>query len=185
MFHQRVFSDWIWRISKFPFWRANSRYLQTTALKKDPTTKGIKVGQKEIKITQYADDTTDSVGDLDSVTQSPKQFDKFKQISGLEINTNKTEALWQGCWRSHKDEPFGFKWPQEPVYALAIHICYDLQQANIINFERKKSVFFRKNTQQLDKKRKLTLIGKINIIKTLSFAKCIYCIPYWPYLNPS
>ena len=21
MFHQRVFSDWLWRISKFPFWR--------------------------------------------------------------------------------------------------------------------------------------------------------------------
>jgi len=26
-----------------------------------------------------------------------KHLDKFKQISGLEINTNKTEALWLGC----------------------------------------------------------------------------------------
>ena len=31
--------------------------------------KGIKVGQKEIKITQYADDNTILVRDLDSVTQ--------------------------------------------------------------------------------------------------------------------
>ena len=38
-------------------------------LKKDHTIKGIKVGQKEIKITQYADDTTVLVRDLDSVTQ--------------------------------------------------------------------------------------------------------------------
>ena len=41
------------------------------ALKKDPSIKGINVGQKEIKITQYA-------------------------VSGLEINTSKTEAMWLG-----------------------------------------------------------------------------------------
>ena len=40
-----------------------------SVLKKDPTIKGIKVGQKEIKITQYADDTTVLVRDLYSVTQ--------------------------------------------------------------------------------------------------------------------
>ena len=33
MFHQRVFSDWIWRISKFPFWRQILEILQTAALK--------------------------------------------------------------------------------------------------------------------------------------------------------
>ena len=75
--------------------------------------------------------------DLDSVTQLLKHLDKFKQISGLEINTNKTEALWLGCWRSRKDKPFGFKWPQEPVYALGIHFSYDLKQANTLNFEEK------------------------------------------------
>ena len=75
--------------------------------------------------------------DLDSVTQLLKHLDKLKQISGLEINTNKTEALCLGCWRSRKDKPFGFKWPQEPVYALGIHFSYDLTQANILNFEEK------------------------------------------------
>ena len=68
--------------------------LLAKVLKKDPTIKGIKVGQKEIKITQYADDTTVLVRDLDSVTQFLKHLEKFKQISGLEINTSKTEALW-------------------------------------------------------------------------------------------
>ena len=56
-----------------------------------------------------------------------KHLDKFKQICGLEINTNKTEALWLVCWRSRKDKPLGFKWPQEPVYALGIHFSYDLK----------------------------------------------------------
>ena len=67
--------------------------LLARVLKKDPTIKGIKVSQKEIKITQYADDATVLVRDLDSVTQLLKHLDKFKQISGLEIKTNKTEAL--------------------------------------------------------------------------------------------
>ena len=31
----------------------------------------------------------------------------------------------------------GFKWPQEPVYALGIHFSYDLKQANTLNFEEK------------------------------------------------
>ena len=56
-----------------------------------------------------------------------KHLHKFKQISGLEINTNKTEALWLGCWRSRKVTPFGFKWPQEPVSALGTHFFYDLK----------------------------------------------------------
>ena len=109
--------------------------LLARVLKKDHTIKGIQVGQKEIKITQYADDTTVLVRDLDSVTQLLKHLDKFKQISGLEINTNKTEVLWLEYWRSRKDKPFGFKWPQEPVYALGIHFSYDLKQANTLNFE--------------------------------------------------
>ena len=82
--------------------------LLARVLKKDHTIKGINVGQK-----------------------------KIKQISGLEINTNKTEALRLGWWRSRKDKPLGFKWPQEPVYALGIHFSYDLKQANTLNFEEK------------------------------------------------
>ena len=83
--------------------------LLANVLKKDPTIKGSKVGQKEIKVIQYAEDTTVLVRDLHSVTQLLKHLDKFKQISGLEINTNKTEVLWLACWRSRKYKPFGFK----------------------------------------------------------------------------
>ena len=90
--------------------------------------------------------------DLDSVTQLVlKTIDKFKQTSCLEINTNKTEASrWLGCWRSAKGQPFGFKWPQEPVYILGIHFSYDLKQANTVNFEEKVCSL---NTQQLEKKK--------------------------------
>ena len=48
--------------------------LLARVLKKDHTIKGIQVGQKEIKITQYADDTTVLVRDLDSVDTITKTF---------------------------------------------------------------------------------------------------------------
>ena len=147
--------------------------LLARALKKDPIIKGSKVSQKEIKITKHADDTTVLVHDLDSVTQILKHLDKFKQISGLEINTNKTEALWLGCWRSRKDKPFGFKWPQEPVCALGIHFTYDLRQAITLNFGEKLCSL--EKTLNNWKKINLTLIGKINIVKTIGLSKLLYC----------
>ena len=147
--------------------------LLARALKKDPIIKGSKVSQKEIKITKHADDTTVLVHDLDSVTQILKHLDKFKQISGLEINTNKTEALWLGCWRSRKDKPFGFKWPQEPVYALGIHFTYDLRQAITLYFGEKLCSL--EKTLNNWKKINLTLIGKINIVKTIGLSKLLYC----------
>ena len=54
--------------------------------KKDPTIKGIKVGQREIKITQYADDTTVLVRDLDSVTQLITKT--FRQIQADQWSRN-------------------------------------------------------------------------------------------------
>ena len=83
----------------------------TLHYKKDPTIRGIQVGQKEIKITQYADDTTVLVPELDSVSQLMKLLSHFKNISGLEVNKHKTEAMWLGSWRNYNEKPFGFKWP--------------------------------------------------------------------------
>ena len=50
--------------------------------------------QKERKMTKYADDTTVPVRDLDSVSQLHKLSNNFKNISGSEINTHKTETMW-------------------------------------------------------------------------------------------
>ena len=104
------------------------------ALKNASTIHGINVGQKEIKITQYADDTKVFVRDRESVTQLLKLLEEFKTC-GLEINTSKTEALWLGSWRNCRETPFNFKWPKESVRALGVHFSYDEQHSNRLNFE--------------------------------------------------
>ena len=48
---------------------------------------------------QYGDDGTIFVRDQSSVSYLVKLADEFKEVSGLEINPSKTEALWLGAWR--------------------------------------------------------------------------------------
>ena len=57
------------------------------ALKNNLSIKGIMVNNREIKVTQYADDTTVFVRDRDSVVQLLDLLQNFSLLSGLEINT--------------------------------------------------------------------------------------------------
>ena len=82
------------------------------AIKNDAGIKGIKVGEKEIKVSLYANDTTVFVRDLDSITHLLSLLDKFKSLSGLEINTKKTEGMWLGSSKNNTETPFGFCWTQ-------------------------------------------------------------------------
>jgi len=61
----------------------------------------------------------------------------FKDHSGLEINTTKTEAMWLGKWKDRTHEPFGFKWPKEPINALGAFFSYNQESANRLNFGEK------------------------------------------------
>ena len=127
------------------------------ALKNDRNIKGINVGQKEIKITQYADDTTVLVRDCDSVPILLKLLEEFKKVSGLEINTSKTEAMWLGTWKSRTEKPFGFKWRHDPVLALGVYFSYNSERAKKFNLEDKIAAL-EKKTLNSWKRRKLTLI---------------------------
>ena len=110
--------------------------------------------------------------DLDSVSRLLKLLNSFKNISGLEVNKQKTEAMWLGSWRNSTEKPFGFKWPQNSISALGVHFAYDPVLANKLKFEEK--VYNLEQTLHSWKRRKLALIGKINIVKTLGLAKLVY-----------
>ena len=55
------------------------------------------VKDKEIKLSQYADDMTLILdGSEESLLESLKIIEHFGNISGLRLNDKKTEALWIG-----------------------------------------------------------------------------------------
>jgi len=58
-------------------------------------------------------------------------LDDFKEHSGLEINTTKTEAMWLGEWKDRTDELFGFNWPKEPINALDVFFSYNQERAEL------------------------------------------------------
>ena len=70
------------------------------------------------------------------------------------------------------EKPFGFKWPHDPVLALGVHFAYDPERAKKLNLEDKIATL--EKTLNSWKRRKLTLIGKIHIVKTLGLSKLIY-----------
>ena len=72
--------------------------------------------------------------------------------------------MWLGSWRNCNEKPFGFKWPHNSIYAIGAQFSYDPVLANKLNFSALHSW----------KRRHLTLIGRINIVKTLGLAKLVY-----------
>ena len=135
--------------------------------------KGIKVGDEEIKNTLYADDTTLFVKDLESVQKLLEMLEKFIRCLGLELNKSKTEAMWLGSWAGRNEKPFGLRWrPKVAAYALGIHFTNDSSTSDKSNFEKKLEDLPR--ILNAWKRRKLTLLGKINIVKSLGLSKLTY-----------
>ena len=63
-------------------------------VRKNNEIKGITVNGREIKISQYADDTTLILdGSQKSFTTSLKTLEFFSEVSGLCLNRKKTESL--------------------------------------------------------------------------------------------
>ena len=64
------------------------------AVRANTSIKGITVNDTEIKLSQYADDTTLILnGNQDSLSTALGTIENFGNVSGLKLNDKKTEAL--------------------------------------------------------------------------------------------
>ena len=67
------------------------------AIRKNPNIRGISINNNDIKISQYADDTTLILdGSREALISALLVLDEFSNLSGLKLNDTKTEALWIG-----------------------------------------------------------------------------------------
>ena len=146
--------------------------LLARAIKNHDLIKGITIRNHEIKTTMYADDTTVFLSHTESVPHLLELLNQFKVVSGLEVNSTKTEAMWLGKWKNRCDTPFNFKWPVDPICALGVFFSYDTIKADKLNFDEKLRSM--EKVLNIWKNRKLTLIGRINIVKTLVLSKLIF-----------
>ena len=99
-------------------------------------------------------------------------LEKFERCSGLKINHTKSEAMWLGKWKNREDTPFNVNWLKESVYALGMYFSNSEKVSNKFNFFEKLAVL--EKTLNSWKRRKLTLLEKINIVKYVCLSKLIY-----------
>ena len=134
--------------------------------------KGIQIVNREIKLSQYADDTTVFCRDIFSLEKLLDLLSTFGDCSGLKLNVSKSEAMWLGKTANRKDMPFDVKWPRRPIYALGTAFSYNRNLCETENF-----------TSEINKLQKLfniwsqrdqSLYGRILIAKTLALSKLIY-----------
>ena len=143
-----------------------------TAIRNDNSIKGIKIHNKEFKLSQYADDTNAFVSDTESATNLFKLLSKFQECSDLEINKSKTEGMWIGASRKNTAKPLGISWPANSILALGINFSYNDEIVYNKNFEQKLTKM--KSLLNLWYPRNLTLYGRITILKSLAISKLVY-----------
>ena len=149
-------------------------------IRQDKNIKGILIpgleGSNEIKIQQFADDTTLFFKDEQSLLVALKLIDVFSEISGLKINKNKTEAMWIGSLKNCKREIANITWKlgkENCVKILGVQFNGHGSAANILeNWERR-----RKKCEQIIRSwslRNIDIQGKIILVKSLLASQFIY-----------
>ena len=142
-------------------------------IRNDKTIEGIKIEGKETKISIFADDLTAFLRDKSSYENLNKTLEDFWKFSGLKINNDKTEAYWLGI--DHKNPPAeltNVKSVNKPIKILGIFFCYDENVKESLNFDNVFCVIEKR--LNMWKWRNLTILGKIQIIKSLIVPKISY-----------
>jgi hypothetical protein len=133
---------------------------------------GIAINDREIKISQLADDTSCFVTDTESVKHVLEVFRKFRLCSGLKVNVDKTKAKCLGNMKMPSDNLFGLDWSSQDVYSLGVTITGREEDHYLLNF--KKRLKNLENQLKSWKGRNLSLKGKITVINTLALPPLIY-----------
>ena len=86
-----------------------SAEIMAKAIRGNTDINGLVVKDTDIKLSQYADDTTLILdGSEKSLSEALRVLESFEKVSGLRLNSKKTEALWIGSCAG-KRENFALK----------------------------------------------------------------------------
>ena len=87
----------------------------------DKRIKGIQIGNQEIKIVNFADDTTIFLKDIDCLNRIQSILKLYEDASSSKINFTKSHALWAGDYKNRFDKPGTMVWSNFSNKILGIH----------------------------------------------------------------
>ena len=139
----------------------------------------------EVRISQYADDTILFLdGSERSLNGATEELAKFSSESGLKLNWEKTSGLFIGSQNSpdysSNELIKKIKWVDE-IKILGIYFTRNVTNITDNNLEKKLSTLENEIAQW--KRRYITPIGKITVIKSLLLSKLVHILVALP--NPS
>ena len=140
-------------------------------IRNDDSIQGFKIGEVNVKLNLFADDMTCFLKDKRSYTSLFRLLDDFGECSGLKVNHEKTEALafgdssiWEDLSNMHN--------LRNVIKILGIYFGGNDKERDDLNFrETLKSI---KKFLNLWKWRGLSLLGRIQIVKTFAIPKLMF-----------
>ena len=134
---------------------------------------GITIDDTEFLISQYADDTSLILdGTPETLDASLRTLQHFAEMSGLNINIDKTKVVWIGKKKYSQDRicvKWGLEWGSSRFTLLGIQFSVDLKEMEKMNYKSKFKEI--ENIIKAWTNHILTPIGKITVIKTLIISK--------------
>ena len=144
--------------------------------------KGYTLFEKEVKISQLADDTSLFLdGSQESFEYCVHTILEYAKYSGLAMNFDKTKVVWFGCehppvikYLSHMN----FEWNPKTFTVLGVEFTTDLKDITDININKKITEI----TKDLNNwsKRNLTPFGRIVVLKSLVLSKIVHFLTSLP-----
>ena len=132
---------------------------------------GIKINDAEIKLSMYADDLTGLVVGIDSIIELMTIINNFKNVSGLVVNADKTELMPLGSSKNADILDLGYKIVEE-LKITGITFTYNHENLTKRNYTE--NVNNIELTFNIWKQRQLSILGKVQIIKTVGISKLLF-----------
>ncbi len=143
-----------------------------TLIKKDKEIKGIQIPNGGLSIIhQYADDTTFTVRDIESINKIRKQMEKYGKASGAKINVEKSEIMnIGGVMVEGSGVPF--KITKDFIKILGVNVGGNAKEARDATWSGVLNKI--KQVLQFWRLRDLRLRGKVVVVNSLLLTKCNY-----------
>ena len=152
------------------------------AVRNNVSIKGFSLNNNEIKISQYADDTTLILdGSKEALSSALNILDDFSRISGLRLNDKKTEALWIGSSIGNEKLILpgkDFKWPKYKVKTLGLWLSVKPEISALLNYNEKIEKI--RKILSCWKYRRYSLLGRITVLKSLVASQLVYLLSSLP-----
>ena len=136
---------------------------------------GIKVDDREIKLSAFADDADFLIANVKSLKLIFDICSRFQSYSSLKLNLEKSEACWIGRARGSNNTPISYKWVDlnnQAIRTLGIFNSYDQDLVQKLNFLDNLKCL--SEVLQLWRGRGLSFSGKILVFKTLALSRLLY-----------